>query len=177
MEIYKGHHGTCRSRAAAIKKNGFKPSGGRYGVAVYFWCKDPYSKMLAEDWWRFCCKDNRYAKEEDTGLAILGASLQVASDAFLDLTKPEVARAIREAAAFQNVKKEDAQAFIEQYIDFEAKKRGGNLKLLKTQTSPPKKSKFPILLGAPECYAVYDVFCIFEITEETPQTAPYSEVT
>lgn len=171
----KGSHGTCVSRAEEIKRKSFRSSLGIKGGGVYFWAyssNESLAKALAIGWWEKCNKDKVYAKESNTGCAVLGVSLAVEEVDCLDFESLEVREAfvsfcksiIDRLQCKKGERKEDKEAAA---YDFFVKKieevSGKQIKVVKVKVPPPNKINYPLsiaYLGSPLCYVVKDVDCI-----------------
>lgn len=94
---FYGSHGTCRSRAALILRNGFCASKGRHGTGIYFWSKNEHDpqklgvkKALA--WADMCRAEGRYRGDIDDSSRCINSKISVAEDLFLDIRSEPITR-------------------------------------------------------------------------------------
>ena len=175
MDIKKGTHGTCLSRAEEIKKNGFKSSGkGRGGPGVYFWRgHDERAKILAIGWYKHRLCELYYDTEKKQGLSVIYVLLKHENNEFLDLEKPTMkdkVEKLRISAGISNIPNNSEIALLWNRLVISIEKKiGQKFKILALRcTTPPKEyvPNYPLnLLGLPICYIVRDS-AIIEIVEE-----------
>ncbi len=87
---FYGSHGTSKSRAALILRQGFCASKGRHGTGIYFWSRDEHDhqklgtkKALA--WADMCRAEGRYERDVDDSSRCISSKITVDESFFLDI--------------------------------------------------------------------------------------------
>lgn len=92
MDFYKGTHGTSRTAAEHIGKEGFRAGPGIRGCGTYFWLYQ-YDELLDEAenlaiyWWRHSHLKGSYSKDKDKDCAVILADLNTCEDDIFDLER------------------------------------------------------------------------------------------
>jgi hypothetical protein len=167
LKTYEGSHGTSKSRAEKINKQGFILGTGRAGSGIYFWHKSHHYIPLAKGWYSQCCDKHLYDTDENKGCVVIVVELQAPEDAILDMENPEMKDRI---AALAEARKIDATKFrrISALYDFFIKRMEVELKstfaILLIRVAPPDRAYYPeypiSIIGAPLCCVARNNGCI-----------------
>lgn len=175
----KGTHGTCRTFADGIVKDGFRHfAKGRRGSGVYFWAYDSqdfYARQLALEWWDYARGKGQYKNASDSRCAIIYVKLQDDGN-YLDLeeleTKESFIKGFNELfnrLVQHKSRSKAAQVVYDLIIGEMEKKRGCSFDIVHVRVYPPKdRPRYDIeLTGHPTCYIVRNVGCILIERVET----------
>jgi len=175
LDMMKGTHGTCVSRATSIRQNGFSRSAqGRRGSGVYFWGYtidelELYVRNLAISWWRFAHqKRNDYREEEDPRCCVLFATLQSNSTDVFDFENQQIRDKFVEYSAktlprLTGSDDEKISTIYDMYLERVESLYDKKYKIIHVKV--PQPSNFQKLLplditGQPSCFIVKDLSCI-----------------
>lgn len=178
----KGTHGTCRSRATSINKDGFKVSpSGKRGAGVYFWgytknSLESYAKKLAVHWCFFAKnKAGTYNKDSDKRCSVIIVSFNIQDERILDLENQTIRDSLIEYTnkVYSRIEGDDddkISVIYDMFVKDLEIETNVEFKLIHVKIQQPRgfKKDLPLdITGQPSCYVVKDPACItIEYIEE-----------
>ena len=176
MILLKGTHGTSVSNSMSIRKDGFKPSGGRRGDGVYFWKEGPYALLLARESYEHRRVAGGFTGQKIQNRAVIKVVIELEEESYVDLTSGDNYDELEVyMAKIRGSFPPGGRArheFIERVFNFFfvllRRECEHTLKVVYVCVpSPVKKGSFDVdVLGHPRCYVVWDS-SIIEISEVT----------
>jgi len=167
LKTYEGSHGTSKSRAEKIDKQGFIPGLGRAGSGIYFWHKSHHYIPLAKGWYNQCYNKHLYDADDNKSCVVIIVQLQAGEDEVLDMENHDMKDRI---AALAEVRKIDATNFrrISALYDLFIKRMEDELEstfaILLIRVAPPDRTYYPEyplnIVGAPLCCVARNKECI-----------------
>lgn len=193
---FYGSHGTSKSRAMSILRQGFCASKGRHGTGIYFWSKnerDPQKigvqKALA--WADMCREEGRYEDDHDDSSRCILSKITVAEDQFLDIRSASVTRMFEafvlrcanplKGAMIKGGKAASGAAIVDAFVaDLENIKKAKYLAIHdQTELPPSYKKSLKTRLGYNDtlmrmmrlneagCFVVRNIGCLSDLEEDT----------
>lgn len=176
-----GTHGTCRSFADLIFKQGFIRGIGRHGNGIYLWSAsldNTASKTRAIELAKCYAQDSSrlYTGENDSSIRVIWCEVHTEQARYLDLELEHIHRMFiayvdKHVDYLKNPRngsdKERAAKVADGFVDFLEKTASTKYQVIRTRTRAPEsfRSKYPrpaMFLGIneAECYIVRDNQCI-----------------
>ena len=160
----KGTHGTCKTHADKIAKEGFQASKiGRAGGGAYFWTYETYhdfARKLAFYWWKKAEKDGSYSHCKEKICHIIYVRIETENEEYLDCTQQAVEDAILQltnyaAQGVQGLEDEDIYKIYEAVIEQLESRMGCYFNVIRAKVSLPI-GKLPEkkVMASPSCYVV-----------------------
>ena len=171
-KTFEGSHGTSRTNAKEIQRNGFKLGNGRVGKGIYFWAEQFKYLELAEYWWKQEFKKRKYKDQREPYCAILVVQIAIPEEEILDLEDRELKKRISILADKKNIGFRDWDSIGKLYNGFVKlleKDRKTEYNLLICRVAPPEniESVYSIAIsGAPEAYILKKNDYITDIVEK-----------
>lgn len=163
MELHKGTHGTCKSRAIVISKKGFEifNSNPRRGNGVYFWRDNFYAVEFAKAWYKQELKKGAYNYESVKTCSVIKADLKVDEDQVFNIDDPFVKDRLLDFIHGRKITKDkDICKIYDNFITNMESKLNKRIKLVLTQVRVPE-SDFPrTFIETAYCYVVRSIDCI-----------------
>ncbi len=167
LKTYEGSHGTSKSRAEKITKQGFIPGLGRAGSGIYFWHKSRYFITLAKKWHYQCSNKHHYDNDENKSCVVIIVELQADEDAILDMENPDMKDRIAELAEVKQIPLKNRHK-IAALHDLFIKRMESALKttfaIILIRVAPPDRvyyPEYPIdIMGAPLCCVARNNDCV-----------------
>lgn len=163
MELHKGTHGTCKSRALQIQTKGFEifNSFPRRGNGVYFWRNNTYAVEFAKAWHKQELKNHKYDYETNKTCSVIMADMRVEEDQIFNVDDPIVKDKIFEIIQGKKITRDKEVCLIyDNFIKSMEHRLGKSIKLVLTQVRVPE-SDFPrLFIETAYCYVVRSIDCI-----------------
>ena len=162
MPSYRGTHGTTRTRAENISKEGFTAKVGERGTGAYFWRENVYAVPLAVGWYQNQLNRGEYGTDRDKRCSVVKASINVASDTLIDLEDPDIKDDFLRYFLEKGVEdSRNAGKIYDMFLEMLEEESGKKLALVITQVFTNKWQKYPNqTAGMAYCYLVRDLRCI-----------------
>lgn len=176
-----GSHGTTKSRAESIMRDGFCVTGaGRRGNGAYFWLAEylgcQYATRLAEAWYTKSQKKGEYSQDKDPELSIIWGYVSLPYSEVLNTETPLFKYSLRKILEENSDKIHNSQErellvcqAHQMLIQSIEENLGNTIKVLETIVPQPKMSdEFLPLVGDPFALVVRDLDCLTINIEEVP---------
>ncbi len=164
MELHKGTHGTCKSRAIVISEKGFEkfPSHPIRGNGVYFWRDNVHGVELAIAWYKKQFKNGEYSREKIQTCSVVKADIKAKEDQTINLEDPDIKDIILKTIKDKGIKsKHDICAVFDRYIEFVERGIKKKIQLVLTQVQTPDSDVYPRkYINTAYCYVVCQIDCI-----------------
>lgn len=193
---FYGSHGTSRSRAISILRQGFCAAKGRHGTGIYFWSKDEHDQrklgvQKALAWADMCREEGRYRGDPDDSSRCIVSKITVAEDQFLDIRSESATRMFeafvhRCASTLKGVKIKGGKAasgaaIVDAFVaDLETIRQAKYLAIHdQTELPPSYKKSLQARLGYNDslmritrlheagCFVVRNIGCLSNLEEDT----------
>ncbi|WP_447778336.1 hypothetical protein [Aeromonas veronii] len=176
--MMKGTHGTCVSRANAIKISGFKKSeNGLRGSGTYFWgytrdALQDYVRNLAISWWRFAhTKKHSYKDDQNPRCCVVYATLEAGEDDILDFENQAIRDrffefALKTKPRLTGEESDITSRLYDMFINEAEDKLEKEFRIIHVKVQQPANTPKHLSLditGQPSCYVVKDLSCITTI--------------
>jgi hypothetical protein len=163
MELHKGTHGTCKSRAIVISEKGFEifNSNPRRGNGVYFWRDNSYAVEFAKAWYKQELKNRKYDFELLKTCSIIKADIKVEDDEIVNVDDPIIKDLILKIVHEKHIDNAKGVCSVyDNYIKSVERRLNKSIKLVLAQVRVPE-SDFPrTFIETAYCYVVRSIDCI-----------------
>lgn len=171
-----GIHGTCRSSADSIIKNGFRPGKGRHGTGVYVWSSNKEDHSYAIEL-AMCYANDRSQEKNPTTVALM-CNILTTKDNLLDVEQDSTSRMLTEfirkntnylATAKNYQRKIRAAKVADDFVRLLEESTGLSFDIIHTKTQAPQsyRNKLSIAekflnMEKQGCYIVRNLNCIVQ---------------
>lgn len=164
MELHKGTHGTCKSRAIVISEKGFEifNSYPIRGNGVYFWRDNAYGVELALSWYKKQFMNGEYSREKIQTCSVIKANIKAEKDQIINLEDPDIKDIILKTIKDKGIRsKRDICAVFDRYIETVERVIRKKIQLILTQVQSPESDVYPRkYINTAYCYVVCQIDCI-----------------
>ncbi len=157
MVKHIGSHGTTKTKAQIISKEGFNVSGGQFVAGAYFWLESHLYVDLAIGWYK--SRLERYKREESSPeCAVIIADLSCDDNELMDLERPDFKERLSRLADAKATRQDNDKEIYALYaytIKEMERISGISFKLFLLRVPPPNSIHCPRykvrILGFPTC--------------------------
>lgn len=164
MELHKGTHGTCKSRAIVISEKGFEMFNSQpiRGNGVYFWRDNTYGVELAMCWYKKQFSKGEYSREKLQTCSVIKADIKAEQDQTINMEDPAIKDIVLKTIQDKGVKsKHGICAVFDKYIEFVERGIKKKIQMVLTQVQAPESDIYPkAYINTAYCYVVRQIDCI-----------------